>query len=75
MLRIIDALTIPSEEGEPAFHVVVPSIPGCGFSDAGNAEGLGPRAVAAMFDALMLRLGYRYYVAHGTGWYVKPPPA
>lgn len=68
VLRIIDALTVPSEDGDPAFHVVVPSVPGCGFSDAGNAEGLGPRTVAAMFDALMLRLGYRHYVAHGTGW-------
>lgn len=66
--RIIDALTQPSGDGEPSFHVVVPSIPGCGFSEASTIDGLGMRTIAEMFDSLMARLGYKYYVAHGTGW-------
>lgn len=69
VIKIIDELTTPSAEGEPTFHVVVPSIPGCGFSDPSNVEKMGMKGVAEVFDLLMQRLGYRFYVAHGIDWY------
>ncbi|KAF2022992.1 alpha/beta-hydrolase [Setomelanomma holmii] len=72
--RIIDALTDPhslpsfGEGAQQAFHVVAPSIPGFGFSDASSAIDFGVRDTAAVFDRLMARLGYERYVAHGVGW-------
>lgn len=68
MSRIIDALTEAAEASTIKFHVVVPSIPGCGFSDAATADIMSMKAVAEVFDRLMLRLGYQQYVAHGTDW-------
>jgi hypothetical protein len=54
-----------------AFHVVAPSIPGFGFSDAGMEEGFGLNGTAEVFEKLMGRLGYSGgFVAHGVGWYV-----
>lgn len=70
VIKIIDELITPSEEGKPVFHVVVPSIPGCGFSDASNVVTMGMKGVAEVFDSLMSRLGYRHYVAHGVDWCV-----
>jgi pimeloyl-ACP methyl ester carboxylesterase len=69
--RIIDHLTQASADDEPAFDVVVPSIPGCGFSEPLRGAHGGPtvQVVAEIFDQLMARLGYHHYVAHGTGWY------
>lgn len=72
--RIIDALTDPhslpsfGEGAQQAFHVVAPSIPGFGFSDASSSLKFGVRETAGMFDGLMGRLGYEQYVAHGVGW-------
>jgi pimeloyl-ACP methyl ester carboxylesterase len=72
--RIIDALTDPVSppgcegEGVQAFHVVAPSIPGFGFSDAGIEEGFGLEGTAGVFEALMGRLGYEGFVCHGVGW-------
>ncbi|KAF2851918.1 alpha/beta-hydrolase [Plenodomus tracheiphilus IPT5] len=72
--RVIEALTepvgLPGGEGVQAFHVVAPSIPGFGFSDASLREDFGLRATAGVFDAVMGRLGYAEggYVAVGTGW-------
>lgn len=74
MQRIIEALTNPEEMvsfgagAQQAFHVVAPSIPGFGFSDAGEAEDFGLRETAEVFHELMERLGYGRYVAHGDGW-------
>jgi len=66
--KIIEPLTNPSKgEDLQAFHVVAPSIPGFGFSDASPLEGMGLSATAGAFDALMQRLGYEHYVAHGGG--------
>jgi len=53
-----------------AFHVVVPSIPGLGFSDAFSSAALEEQALvytAGLFDALMGRLGYESYLVSGTG--------
>ncbi|KAI9793424.1 MAG: hypothetical protein M1816_000317 [Peltula sp. TS41687] len=66
VIKIVDELTSPSEEGKPVFHVIVPSIPGCGFSDASDVVTMGMKGVAEVFDSLMSRLGYRSYVAHGV---------
>lgn len=71
---MIDALTDPhslpsfGDGAEQAFHVVAPSIPGFGFSDASRSEGFGLRETAAAFQGLMTKLGYEHYVTHGTGW-------
>jgi len=52
----------------PSFHVVCPSIPGFGFSDASDSTTFGAAATATVFDALMRKLGYSTYVVHGSGW-------
>jgi pimeloyl-ACP methyl ester carboxylesterase len=54
--------------GQIAFHVVAPSIPGFGFSDASTDGNFGLRATSDVFDALMKQLGYSEYVAHGSDW-------
>jgi microsomal epoxide hydrolase len=65
---IIDRLTVPERfGGDPAdaFHVVCPSIPGYGFSQAPTEPGFQPRACAALFHQLMQALGYERYFAQG----------
>jgi pimeloyl-ACP methyl ester carboxylesterase len=69
--RVIDALVDPiTPPGEvvQAFHVVAPSIPGFGFSDAGMEGGFGVWETAGVFERLMERLGYEEFVCHGVGW-------
>ena len=48
-----------------SFHVVCPSLPGYGFSEAPKAPGYGCPKFADMFDQLMRALGYDTYLAHG----------
>lgn len=52
--------------GRPAFHVVVPSLPGYGFSSAPTQPGFGVKKTADTFAQLMLSLGYPNYVAQGS---------
>lgn len=72
--KIIDALTDPQslpsfgQGAQQAFHVVAPSIPGFGFSDASPVEEFGLRETASCFNAVMIKLGYEHYVAHGSSW-------
>ena len=72
--KIIDSLTDPHSlpsfgaGAQQAFHVVAPSVPGFGFSDASSLETFGLAETAFVFDKLMQRLGYDQYVAQGTGW-------
>jgi pimeloyl-ACP methyl ester carboxylesterase len=72
--NIINALTDPyslpgfGAGAQQAFHVVAPSIPGFGFSDASPMETFGLKETADVFHGVMDRLGYTRYVAHGTGW-------
>jgi pimeloyl-ACP methyl ester carboxylesterase len=69
--KIIDPLSDPVSHGgrsEDAFHVVIPSIPGYGFSDAPRQSGYGPRRMADIFAKLMARLGYTRYGAQGGDW-------
>ncbi|KAF2626283.1 alpha/beta-hydrolase [Macroventuria anomochaeta] len=66
--RIIDLLTHPKEEGELTFHLVCPSIPGFGFSDASEDPDFGVHGAAEVFAGLMRRLGYEKYAVCGGGW-------
>lgn len=69
--KVIEPLTNPTEHGgraEDAFHVVCPSLPGYGFSQKPDTQGTGVAKVAAMWDQLMVRLGYDTYGAQGGDW-------
>lgn len=70
-LGVIDALTDPVRHGgEPqdAFHVVVPSLPGYGFSSAPREPGWDTERVARAWAVLMARLGYDRYFVQGEDW-------
>ncbi len=70
-LKIIDPLVNPTAHGgsaEDAFHVVIPSMPGYGFSGKPTETGWGPERMASAWDVLMKRLGYTRYVAQGGDW-------
>jgi len=55
-------------KGSPAFHVVCPSLPGYGWSDAPTGPGVGVARIATMWAQLMARLGYDRYGAQGGDW-------
>jgi pimeloyl-ACP methyl ester carboxylesterase len=68
MLQVIGPLTDPAAHGgsaEDAFHVVIPSLPGYGFSAAPQSPGWDPGRTARAWAELMSRLGYTRYVAQG----------
>ncbi|GAA3116111.1 epoxide hydrolase family protein [Nonomuraea salmonea] len=70
-LKVIGPLTDPVAHGgdaRDAFHVVIPSMPGYGFSDIPSAEGWTPDRIAAAYAVLMRRLGYDSYLAQGGDW-------
>jgi pimeloyl-ACP methyl ester carboxylesterase len=70
-LKIIAPLTNPTAHGgdaEDAFHVVIPSMPGYGFSGKPTTTGWGPERMARAWAELMKRLGYTRYVAQGGDW-------
>ena len=70
-LKIIEPLTDPTAHGASAtdaFHVVIPSMPGYGFSAKPTSTGWGPERMARAWAELMGRLGYRGYVAQGGDW-------
>jgi len=70
-LKIIGPLTDPTAHGgsaSDAFHVVIPSLPGYGFSGKPTAPGWTPVRIAQAWVTLMQRLGYRKYVAQGGDW-------
>jgi len=69
--HVIDRLTNPTAHGgraEDAFHVVVPSLPGYGFSGKPRAPGTGVHRIAELWIQLMQRLGYDRFLAHGGDW-------
>src|SRR5262249_52869983 len=53
---------------ETSFHVVIPSMPGFGFSGKPRERGYNPERIARMWVQLMSRLGYTRYAAHGSDW-------
>ena len=70
-LKIIGPLTNPTAHGsraEDAFDVVIPSLPGFGFSARPTGTGWGPDRIAQAWAELMNRLGYTRYVAQGGDW-------
>jgi pimeloyl-ACP methyl ester carboxylesterase len=70
-LKIIDPLTDPTAHGgkaEDAFDVVIPSLPGYGFSGKPTELGWEPVRIARAWTALMNRLGYEKFVASGGDW-------
>jgi pimeloyl-ACP methyl ester carboxylesterase len=70
-LKIIEPLTNPTAYGgsaSDAFHVVIPSIPGYGFSGKPTTTGWGPERIGRAWVALMQRLGYTRFVAQGGDW-------
>jgi pimeloyl-ACP methyl ester carboxylesterase len=72
MTKLIPLLTAPAAHGADAadsFDVIVPSIPGYGFSDRPTEKGFGTAQIAKLFGALMNReLGYTRFAAHGGDW-------
>ena len=69
-MHIAERLADPARFGgdaREAFHVIIPSLPGYGFSQR-PAQPIGPRQVARHFAALMRNLGYEQYVAQGGDW-------
>ena len=70
-LKIVDPLINPTAHGgkaSDAFHVVMPSMPGYGFSGKPTTTGWGPARIARAWAVLMKRLGYTRYVAQGGDW-------
>jgi epoxide hydrolase len=66
-LEVIEPLTNPDDPGD-AFDVVVPSLPGFGFSDRAASRGWNLTRTAAAWNALMTELGYERYGAQGGDW-------
>jgi uncharacterized protein (TIGR03086 family) len=65
-LDVIGPLTEPESADEPAFHLVIPSLPGFGFSGPAQSAGWGTHRTAAAWTELMSRLGYESYGAVGN---------
>jgi pimeloyl-ACP methyl ester carboxylesterase len=70
-LKIIDPLTEPTAHGasaSDAFHLVIPSLPGYGFSGKPTTTGWGPAHIASAWVVLMKRLGYPQFASQGGDW-------
>lgn len=70
-LKIVDRLANPTAHGadaSDAFHLVIPSMPGYGFSGKPDTPGWGPERIARASIELMKRLGYTKFVAQGGDW-------
>jgi pimeloyl-ACP methyl ester carboxylesterase len=70
-LKIVDPLTNPTAHGaraSDAFHLVIPSIPGYGYSGKPTTTGWDPAHIARAWVVLMKRLGYTRFVAQGGDW-------
>jgi pimeloyl-ACP methyl ester carboxylesterase len=71
LLKVIEPLTNPTAQGgeaPDAFHLVLPTMPGYGYSGKPTTHGWSPARMAAAFHQLMLRLGYPQYVSQGGDW-------
>src|SRR5579872_2527374 len=67
-LAMIEPLTHPTDSNSPAFDVVIPSLPGFGFSGPTTTRGWGPQRMAKALIVLMDRLGYSKYGIQGGDW-------
>ena len=71
LLKVVGPLTDPTAHGgraEDAFHLVLPSLPGYGFSEKPRATGWNADRIGGAWDVLMRRLGYVRYVSQGGDW-------
>jgi pimeloyl-ACP methyl ester carboxylesterase len=71
LLKVVDPLTNPTAHGgsaADAFHLVIPSMPGYGFSGKPTTTGWGPEHIAKAWVELMKRLGYSQFAAQGGDW-------
>jgi pimeloyl-ACP methyl ester carboxylesterase len=71
MLKLVPLLTDPAAHGGnagDAFDVIVPSLPGYGFSDRPRERGMDPKKIAALWVRLMQELGYERFGAQGGDW-------
>jgi pimeloyl-ACP methyl ester carboxylesterase len=71
LLKTVEPLTDPTAHGgsaQDAFHVVLPSLPGYGFSGKPDRAGWRPERIARAWHELMQRLGYGRYVSQGGDW-------
>jgi pimeloyl-ACP methyl ester carboxylesterase len=71
LLKVVGPLTDPTSYGgkaEDAFDLVIPSMPGYGFSGKPTGPGWGPERIGSAWDVLMKRLGYKTYVSQGGDW-------
>ncbi|WP_369217029.1 epoxide hydrolase family protein [Streptomyces flavofungini] len=67
-IDVVEELAEPQDADVPAFHVVIPSLPGFGYSDKPVTTGWGTEKIAAAWVELMGRLGYDRFLAHGGDW-------
>lgn len=70
-LEVIEPLTNPVAHGgkpEDAYHLVIPSLPGYGFSEKPSSVGWNVERIAVAWDQLMVQLGYFRYLAQGGDW-------
>ena len=67
-LKIIPLLTQEREGYDFTFEVIVPSLPGYGFSEGARKPGLGPPEMGHIFNNLMKRLGFNRYYVQGGDW-------
>ena len=67
-LGLIEPLTHPKDRHSPAFHVIIPSLPGFGFSGPTTTRGWSPERMAKALIVLMDRLGYSLYGIQGGDW-------
>jgi len=71
LVKIIEPLTDPTKHGgkpEDAFDVIIPSMPGYGFSEQPTEPGWNADRIGLAWEALMQRLGYKFYVSQGGDW-------
>jgi pimeloyl-ACP methyl ester carboxylesterase len=71
ILKVVGGLTDPTADGgsaDDAFHLVIPSLPGYGFSGKPATTGWDPAHIARAWTALMKRLGYSHFAAQGGDW-------
>jgi pimeloyl-ACP methyl ester carboxylesterase len=71
LIKVVGPLTDPTAHGgraEDAFDLVLPSMPGYGFSARPTSDGWNPDRIARAWDVLMKRLGYTRYVSQGGDW-------
>jgi pimeloyl-ACP methyl ester carboxylesterase len=66
--KLIGPLTHPKDKNSPAFDVIIPSLPGFGYSGPTTTRGWGPQRMAKAFVVLMDRLGYSKYGIQGGDW-------